>query len=85
MSSDDRFGLDHDEGFSPSQPDRGKVQKGRPFRLKRAWGRSRFRIASCCRSAGFSRAASVRFLNPDCKSENNKNSASIMIQNPACG
>ena len=59
-------------------------QKSRSLRLKRAWGRSRFRIASCCRSARFSETSSVRFLNPDCKNENNKNSASIMIQKPAC-
>lgn len=60
------------------------AQKSRSLRRKRAWGRLRFKIASCCRSARFSRASSVRFLSPDFTNKNNKNSASIMMQKPAC-
>jgi len=68
----------------PCQTEERYSQKSRSLRLKGAWVRSRFRIASCCRSARFSRASSVRFLNPDFRSEINKNSASIRIGTPAC-
>ena len=61
-----------------------ETQKSRSLRLKRAWRRSRFIIASCCRSARFSRARSVRFLIEDLINETRRKSASKMTQKPAC-